>query len=243
MDIGTAAAQGKIVIPPELLEADRLRSEGHPDEALRLCASYLNRNYGNIPALTLAAHILIDSERIGLAHALMIAANKLAPDEPVILNNIGICYEKAQDYEEAEKYFIEALNRNPNDDLALTNLGFIYLQLGKPDKAIYCCDKAIRLRPKIPHARFNKGQAQLLQGKYKEGWENYEANLGKHMGRKERVYGNIPRWTGEANNMTLIAYGEQGILPKRKKVRDHVFNAALRELSAAGIVQSVRGKA
>lgn len=210
MDIATAAKQGKVVIPPLLLEADLLRSEGRPDEALRLCSQFLNDNYGHVPALTLAAHILIDSERIGLAHALMYAASKIAPEEPVILNNLGICYEKAQDLDEAEKYFIKALNRNPNDDLALTNLGFVYLQKGKPERAIAICEKAIRVAPKVPHARFNMGQAQLLQGNYREGWKNYEANLGKHQGRRERVYGTIPRWTGE-KGLTLIAYGEQGI--------------------------------
>jgi len=211
MDIATAAAQGKIVIPPLLLEADLLRSAGKPDEALRLCNLFLNDNYGNIPALTLAAHILIDSERLGLAHGLMFAAHKIAPNEPVILNNLGICYEKAQNLDEAEKYFIKALSHNPNDDLALTNLAFVYLQKGMPDKAINVGEKAMRLKPNVPHARFNVGQAQLLQGKYREGWQNYEANLGKHQGRRERVYGNLPRWTGEANGMTLIAYGEQGI--------------------------------
>ena len=211
LSIGEAAAQGKITIPPLLLEADLLRSNGKPDEALRLCSQFLNSNYGHVPALTLAAHILIDSERIGLAHALMFAASKIAPDEPVILNNLGICYEKAQNYDEAEKYFIKAVSRNDQDDLAWTNLAFIYLQKGMPEKSINCGEKAYNLNPKIPHARFNIGQAQLMLGNYREGWQNYEVNLGKHQGRRERIYGKIPRWTGEADGMTLVAYGEQGI--------------------------------
>ena len=211
LDIGTAAKEGKIVIPPQLLEADRLRSAGEPDEALRICSAFLNDNYGHVPALTLAAHILIDCERVGLAHALMLAAHKLAPEEPVILNNLGICYEKAQNLDDAEKWFVTALSRAPNDSLTLTNLGFVYLQKGEVQKSMNCSEKAMRIAPKVPHARFNFGQAQLLAGNFREGWKNYEANLGKHMGRKERVYGQIPRWTGEANGMTLIAYGEQGI--------------------------------
>jgi len=210
MDIATAAAKGEIVIPALLVEADQLRIDGRPDEALRLCNQFLNENYGHIPAMTLAAHILIDSERFGLAQAIMLAAYKLAPEEPVILNNLGICYEKAQNLDEAEKYFIKAASRNPNDSLSLTNLGFVYLQKGEADKCINVCEKAIRLAPKVPHARFNMGQAQLLKGDYREGWKNYEANLGRHQGRKERTYGIIPRWAGD-DGMTLIAYGEQGI--------------------------------
>lgn len=198
------------VLPAILAEAERLRLDRKPDEALKLCNEFLNEHLGFIPAMVLAAHILIDSDRIGLAHALMLSASKLAPDEPLVWNNLGICYEKAQNLEEAEKCFIKAMTRNPNDDLALTNLGFVYLQQGKAEKSINCSEKAMRLKPDVPHARFNMGQAQLLQGKWKEGWENYEANLGRHQGRRERVYGTIPRWTG-VNGLTLIAYGEQGI--------------------------------
>lgn len=210
MDIEAAHENGKIVIPQLLLDADKLRNEGYPDEALKLCSEYLNDNFGHIPAMTLAAHILIDAGRIGLAHSLMLAAHKLAPEEPVILNNLGICYEKAQNLDEAEKYFVKALSRAPNDNLTLTNLGFVYLQKGQSERSRNCSEKAMRLAPKIPHARFNYGQAQLLEGNYREGWQNYEANLGKHQGRKERIYGQIPRWTGE-KGMTLICYGEQGI--------------------------------
>lgn len=210
LTIEQAAKEGKIVIPPLLVEADEFRQQGKPDEALRLCNEFLNANYGHVPALTLAAHILIDSDRLGLAHALMLAAHKIAPNEPVILNNLGICYEKMQDLDEAEKYFTKALARNPNDSLTLTNLGFIYLQKSMPERSMNCSEKAMKLAPKIPHARFNYGQAQLMMGNFKEGWQNYEANLGRHEGRKERIYGQIPRWVGD-KGLTLIAYGEQGI--------------------------------
>ncbi len=204
------AVDERPVLPPELAEAERLRLDGKPDEALAIASAFLNDHYGFIPAMVLAAHILIDCERLGLAHAIMLAASKIAPDEPIIWNNLGICFEKAQILDEAEKCFVKALGRAPNDPLTLTNLGFVYLQLGQAEKSINCSEKAMRLAPKIPHARFNLGQAQLLQRNWKEGWANYEANLGRHQGRKERVYGTVPRWTG-INGMTLIAYGEQGI--------------------------------
>lgn len=208
--IAQAVKAGKITIDPRILAADSLRSQGKPDEALTILSKFLNEHYGDIPALALASHILIDAERFGLAHAITLAALSIAPDEPVLLTNMGICYEKQQDLETAEKYFIKALAKKPNDDLTLTNLGFIYLHKGLPERAIVMCQKAIDIAPKVPHARFNMAQAQLMLGRWEEGWKNYEANLGKHLGRRERVYGALPRWTGE-NNMVLIAYGEQGI--------------------------------
>lgn len=210
MTIGEAVKKGKITVDPLILLADKLRSEGKPDEALAICNKYLNDNYGDIPALCLASHILIDAERFGLAHAVTKAALSIAPDEPALLTNMGICYEKQQNLEEAERYFVKALQKKPDDDLTLTNLGFVYLHKGLPERSVVMCQKAIAIAPKVPHARFNMGQAQLMMGQWEEGWKNYEANLGKHLGRRERVYGAIPRWTGD-NNMMLIAYGEQGI--------------------------------
>lgn len=200
----------KFVPPPELAEAERLRLEKKPDEAMRVCSRFMDSHVDFVPALVLAANIMMDAERYGAAHTFMIRASQLAPDESVVWNNLALCYQETEQPEEALKCFIKALSRNPNDVLALSNLSKLYNDLGEPQKAINCTERALRLDPKIPEARYNRGISLLAQGQWKEGWEGYEYNLGKHLGRRERVYGTIPRWTGE-KGMTLIAYGEQGI--------------------------------
>jgi tetratricopeptide (TPR) repeat protein len=203
---------GREMMPELLQEAEKLRVERKPDEAMRLCNQYMDSHFDYVPALVLAANIMIDAERFGAAHVFINRACQLAPDESVVWNNIALCYQETEQPEEALKCFLKALNRNPNDTFALANVAKLYNNIGEPQKALNCVDKALRLNPKLIEARYNRGISLLALGQWKEGWEGYEYNLGKHSGRKERVFGRIPRWTGEPRTgMTLIAYGEQGI--------------------------------
>jgi len=200
----------KRTVAPILMYAEKLRAERKPDEALRVVSEHLNEHFDDVPALVLASHILIDSERIGMAHSLSKLAAQMWPDESICWNNLGICYQKAWLLEDAEKCFLKALSRDKDDPLALCNLSYVYLEMGLYDKALSCADKAIKLDPKIPEGRYNRGVALLAMRQWEEGWKGYEYNLGKHQGRRERVYGTVPRWTG-VNGLKIIAYGEQGI--------------------------------
>lgn len=197
-------------MPPELQQAEQLRVEKKLDEAMGIVAKFMDTHFDFVPALVLAANIQIDAERYGTAYVFMLRASQLAPDESVVWNNLALCYQETEKPEEALKCFIKALSRNPNDTYALANISKLYNDMGEPDKAINCIEKALRLNQKLPEARYNKGLALLMKGQFKEGWEGYEYNLGKHSGRKERVYGRIPRWAGD-KGMTLICYGEQGV--------------------------------
>ena len=197
-------------MPPELLEAEKLRLDRKLDEAMSICARYMDSHFDFVPALLLAANIMLDAERFGAAYVYIQRASQLAPDESVVWNNLALCYQETEQPEEALKCFIKALNRDPNDLLALGNLAKLYNDLGEPQKAINCTDRALKLNSKMPEARYNKGISLLTLGQWEEGWKGYEFNLGKHQGRRERVFGTIPRWTGE-KGLTLIAYGEQGV--------------------------------
>ncbi len=197
-------------IPPQLMLAETLRSNGQLDEAMREVSKFLDDNFEDVPAIILAAHIMIDADRIGMAQALMKLASKIDPNSSLIWSDLGLCYQEGSDLEEGEKCFIKALQRDPNNVLALNNLAQLYNNVGQPMKAINCADKAIRVDPAIIDAEYNRGIAMLMLGNWEEGWKGYENNLGKHRGRAERVYGMTPRWTG-VKGLTVVAYGEQGI--------------------------------
>lgn len=200
----------KHLMPPELVEAEHLRLDRKLDDAMRVCAKFMDEHFDYVPALVLAANIMQDAERYGAAFVFIQRATQIAPDESVVWNNMALCYQETGQQEEAMKCFLKALSRNPNDVFALANISKLYNDLGEPQKAIHCTDKAMRINPKLLEAQYNKGISLLTLRQWKEGWEGYEHNLGKHQGRRERVYGTIPRWTGE-KGLTLIAYGEQGV--------------------------------
>lgn len=200
----------KFVVPEVLMDAEKLRAERKPDEAMKLCAGFMADNFDHVPALVLAAHIMLDAHRYGVAHPLMLRAAQLAPDESIVWNNLALCYQETENVAEAERCFIKALNRDPNDTNALANLAKLYNDMGEYHKAINCCDRALKIKSNLPEAHYNRGISLLAQGEWKEGWQGYEYNLGQYEGRKERVFGAIPRWTG-VEGLTLIAYGEQGI--------------------------------
>jgi hypothetical protein len=197
-------------IPPEIKRSDHLRVKGELDEAMRVCVSYMNDNYDDVGALVMAAHILIDAKRLGLAQPLLKYASKLAPEESLIWNNLGLCYQEGADLEEGEACFKKALARDPTDAFVWNNLAQLYVNTGEPLKAIRCANKAIEIDPSMPDAHYNRGLAMLLLGNYKEGWDGFDYQLGQHKNRRERLYGSIPRWTGH-KGLTLVAYGEQGI--------------------------------
>lgn len=199
-----------IVMPLELQEAEQLRLEKKYDEAMRVCSLFMDKHFDFVPALVLAGNIMLDAERYGAAYTFILRAVQLADDEAVIWNNLALCYQETEQPQEALKCFIKALSRDPNETSALSNLANLYNHLGETQKSINCSDRALRLNPKLLGAQYNKGISLLAQENWKEGWKGYEHNLGRHQGRRERVYGTIPRWTGE-KGLTLIAYGEQGI--------------------------------
>ncbi len=197
-------------MPAELEEAEKLRVERKPDEAMRICAKFMDKHLDFVPALVLASNIMMDAERYGAAHPYLLRATQIAPDEAVCWNNLALVYQEVGQPEEALKCFIKALARNPNYTHALANITKLYNDLGQVDKAINCAEKALRLDPKLSQAIYNRGISLLARGEWKEGWQGYEYNLGRHEGRRERSYGNLPRWMGD-KGLTVIAYGEQGI--------------------------------
>ena len=64
--------------------------------------------------------------------------------------------------------------------------------------------------PDATESKTNRAIAYLALGKWKEGWEDYEANLGKEKNRVEFILGDEVRWDG-TKGKDVFVYAEQGI--------------------------------
>jgi len=79
---------------------------------------------------------------------------------------IGQVYWKMQQYDEAERWLLEELKRNPHHGLAHYRLGSIYTERGKADEAIEHLTEALQSHPGMNAAEFDLGRALVLKARY-----------------------------------------------------------------------------
>lgn len=196
--------------PAQIARAELLRQKGEVDEALRVLIPYLNDNFDSVTAIVLAANILLDAERIGLAHPLLMRAAQLEPKNPMIWNNIGICYREGANWQEAEVHFWRGLKIDPNNAMCNMNLASLYINMAQPAQALKHLKTAIASDPSLPESYYHRARANVSLGNYDKTWADFDAVLGLGDVRLERLYGMVPRWNGQSGKR-LIAYGEQGV--------------------------------
>lgn len=191
-------------------QAEFLRQNGRIDEAMRLCNEVLNEKFDTPEAIFLIGRCLLDSGKVGLAHALYMQFLRIVPNVGAAWNNLGRCYQDAHMTDEAERCFRRALKIEPEDSTALSNLGLVHLNRCETQPAIDYSQRAIKLSPDFRNAKHNLGLAYLMDKQWKLGWESYEASVGYNSDRNERVYRGEERWDG-SKDKCVIAYGEQGL--------------------------------
>ncbi len=147
---------------------------------------------------------------MGIAYNINRRAIEIAPHNAAIWHNIGKCYHERQKDTEAKEAFKKALKIIPNFPNSLEGLSMAALHEGEFGLCIEYSNRALAENPDLTDAKINRGMAYLALKRWREGWINYDANLGKEKNRKEFVYGDEPRWDGR-KGLNLVCYGEQGI--------------------------------
>jgi tetratricopeptide (TPR) repeat protein len=96
-----------------------------------------------------------------LAVALSLQRGQRSPD-PLLLNNLGLCYYKLARYPEAERAYLDAIKLRPDYDMALRNLSLVYAKQNRLDLAISYAERALKLKPGDP------GLSRRLEGYYQQ---------------------------------------------------------------------------
>lgn len=88
--------------------------------------------------------------------------------------------------------------------------GVVLQESGRLDAAFASFDRALKLDPGHVPARFQRAVCNLLAGRFRNAWDDYELRL-QSEDRPPRAFG-LPRWDGSFDRKaTVLVHAEQGI--------------------------------
>ena len=157
-------------------------------------------------AVALQADGRLDQACVALEKA--IAAR---PAWPEALINLGNVLREKGDIPQAADRYREAAACDPNHVRAAGNLGLALLNLNQLEQSEATYKKALEQAPENADLRMSLGICQLAQGKYREGWANYEARWDATAFTAQRRDFTAPPWRGEPLvGKRILVFAEQG---------------------------------
>lgn len=238
--IDPAAGSSSIdAIPPDTLVARALAAHqrGDLDNAARDYSAAL----ALAPEHPYAMHYLgvaaYQRGRADEALPMLQRAATLVPHEPEFHNNLGVVLAALDRDEAAAAAHRRALACKPDHAGAWNNLGLVLHAQNDLAGAIDAFGRALAHAPGFTQARWNLALALLHDGRFREGWEAYEARLSIPAFAPASVPATT-RWDGrEAAGRKLLLTAEQGLGDAIQFVR---LAGAVAKRGARVIVQAPR---
>jgi tetratricopeptide (TPR) repeat protein len=162
-------------------------------------------------ALSNLGNLVHDDGRYEQAISMFRRATLLAPTLPDAYNNMSNSLRLLGRLDEAVAAARQALGLRPQFSAAHSNLGAALHQLRRFDEAIISLRQAIAIEPDMADTHVNLGLCLLLQGKFTEGWREYEwRRQSPKFIRMERMIKG-PAWDGSPGRGTILVSAEQGV--------------------------------
>jgi predicted O-linked N-acetylglucosamine transferase (SPINDLY family) len=117
----------------------------------------LARDPACVEALHYCGQLAFQVAQYPSAAELMGRAAALAPDDPVLLGNLGETLRQLHRLDEALARFRRSLALKPGDPIVCNNLGNALTTLGRYDEAVACYRQALAARPGYANAHNNLG--------------------------------------------------------------------------------------
>ena len=127
-----------------------------------------------------------------------------------MLMDIGNLYLKEGKFIESEKFFKDAAENVDYKGTLYTNLGITQLNQGNISEAVNYTKNALKEDPNIAVSHYNLSHALLLNGDFRDGWEEYEW-------RKKRIVFKVRKFAKpelknlDVDNKRIFVYDEQGL--------------------------------
>ena len=196
----------------ELGHAQDLRDQGDYEGAYETAYKWLKFDPDDPAALTVLVAVMIDTDKVALAHPLAKRCTEVAPEAAVAWMNLGRTAADLWRYKESLRAYKKAL-RLAQDDVTKSsicvNIGSMLVDHGRFKEAEKWCRDSIVYNPETTKGKANLGFCQLAQRDWSEGWKNYRQCIGQN-GRYYAQYNNEEMWDGKQKG-TILVYGEQGL--------------------------------
>jgi Flp pilus assembly protein TadD len=135
----------------------------------------------------------------------------LAPGMGEAHNNLGNSLMALGRYAEAAESLSEAAATLPVSPVPLSARATALQAMGKVSEAEADCRSAVQRDPFFAEAHWNLALNLLLQGRYAEGWQEYEWRWRKPDFTSPCRHTGIPRWDGSLlHGRTILLHAEQG---------------------------------
>lgn len=187
-----------------------LLSLGRTEEA-RYCLEQTLLHQPDYPdALCDLAILLQQQGEVAAAEANLRKAVSVDPAHLAALNQLGMLLLRANRLEEAESVLLQALQQRPDYWQAVNNLGVLYHWSGRLEEAEACQRRFIAACPDNGTPHYNLALALLSQGRFLEGWQEYEWRFSKD-DPVPRRHQQLLRWDGASlAGQRILIHAEQG---------------------------------
>jgi Tfp pilus assembly protein PilF/outer membrane protein OmpA-like peptidoglycan-associated protein len=145
----------KVLMQEELYFATKRRDT--PDEAEKLLKAYAAQYGQDHRAYNDLGGIALVRGRLDEAMDYLNTANRLSPNNPAVLNNMGLIYAKRREYAQAAQAFQSSYAARPTPEAAF-NLGVVYEKTAQYAAAAEAFNNA----GDLPAAQYNAGLSRLL---------------------------------------------------------------------------------
>jgi hypothetical protein len=184
----------------------------HFSQAIRALRAALAIDSTLIAAHESLGEVLREQNRLTESEAAFRHVLELDAEHLDALNQLASVLKAQMRFDEAIVVIEQALAKNPDFIEALLLLGTLRYEKGEIDAAVGLFRQTLNLEPSWAQAHFNLSQCLLLQGHFKEGWQEHEwRGLTEALSARKRDFA-APLWQGEPLvGKTILLYAEQGL--------------------------------